>query len=139
MLLKALSYRDEAIVFPTLEAMSLLAMEAPVFLSEHIDSLVQILLDLSSPQGQRHASAPSVYYSARSRSVLLINGFLQKVRLAALHCLAALVGLPYNRLHPLRPLVLRRLLAALDDPKRVVRKQAVICRARWAGISGSLD
>jgi len=35
---------------------------------------------------------------------------------------------PYATLHPQRAHVLRELAVALDDPKRVVRKEAVLAR-----------
>jgi len=54
---------------------------------------------------------------------------LQKVRCAALKYLAVLPSIvPYVTLHPQRAHVLRELGVALDDPKRVVRKEAVVAR-----------
>ncbi|CAM6010101.1 unnamed protein product [Sphagnum balticum] len=53
------------------------------------------------------------------------------VRKTALQCLGAVVGLPYAGVFPLRREVLKALLTALDDRKRVVRKEAVRCREAW--------
>ncbi|CAM6032453.1 unnamed protein product [Sphagnum compactum] len=53
------------------------------------------------------------------------------VRKTALQCLGAVVGLPYAGVFPLRREVLKALLTALDDRKRVVRKEAVRCRQAW--------
>ncbi|CAK9232221.1 unnamed protein product [Sphagnum troendelagicum] len=53
------------------------------------------------------------------------------VRKTALQCLGAVVGLPYAGVFPLRREVLKALLSALDDRKRVVRKEAVRCRQAW--------
>ncbi|CAK9233389.1 unnamed protein product [Sphagnum jensenii] len=53
------------------------------------------------------------------------------VRKTALQCLGAVVGLPYAGVFPLRREVLKALLSALDDQKRVVRKEAVRCRQAW--------
>ena len=57
--------------------------------------------------------------------------FEQKVRLCALLCLEALTKLPYHILHAQRNEVLNGLLAAVDDNKRLVRKQAMRTRNEW--------
>ena len=54
---------------------------------------------------------------------------VQKVRMAALKCLALLPGtVRYDLLHPYKHRVLKGLAKALDDPKRAVRKEAVDAR-----------
>ena len=54
---------------------------------------------------------------------------IQKVRVAALKCLALLPdAVRYDLLHPYKSRVLKDLTKALDDPKRVVRKEAVDAR-----------
>jgi DNA repair/transcription protein MET18/MMS19 len=53
------------------------------------------------------------------------------VREAAVQTLAALLRLPAARLAPHRADVMRCLDAALDDPKRHVRRAAVTCRQAW--------
>ena len=54
------------------------------------------------------------------------------VREAALQCLLLLLDLlPYTALHPYRPRVARALAAAVDDPRRSVRRQAARCRQAW--------
>jgi DNA repair/transcription protein MET18/MMS19 len=34
-------------------------------------------------------------------------------------------------IHPFKSRILRELALAVDDPKRLVRKEAVICRQKW--------
>jgi hypothetical protein len=60
---------------------------------------------------------------------------LQEVRLRALQCLEAVTVLPYHKIFPQRVTVTNALAAALDDPKRIVRKQAVRCRNEWFVLS----
>ncbi|THH18072.1 hypothetical protein EW146_g2870 [Bondarzewia mesenterica] len=60
-----------------------------------------------------------------------------RVRIAALRLLAILPRVVrYDVLHPQKQVVLRELGKALDDPKRVVRKEAVDARASWFTYSG---
>ena len=50
----------------------------------------------------------------------------------ALKYLAALPSVVrYDVLHPYKPTVLRELGKALDDPRRVVRKEAADARSTW--------
>jgi len=60
-------------------------------------------------------------------------------RLDALHILECLPKfLPYHKLHPYRSAVSSALAkGALDDPKRVVRQKAVLCRERWVMFSST--
>ncbi|CAL9166042.1 unnamed protein product [Musa hybrid cultivar] len=56
---------------------------------------------------------------------------LMIVRETAIQCLVAISALPYARIYPYRPQVLRAVSTALDDRKRVVRQEAVRCRQAW--------
>ncbi|KAG1780953.1 Dos2-interacting transcription regulator of RNA-Pol-II-domain-containing protein [Suillus placidus] len=59
------------------------------------------------------------------------------VRAAALKYLALLPGtVRYDLLHPYKTRVLKELAKILDDPKRAVRKEAVIARTNWYKYSG---
>ena len=58
-------------------------------------------------------------------------GFLQKVRIAALKCLACMTSLPHSVVYPHQNEVIRSLATGLDDHKRLVRKEAVIARSNW--------
>jgi DNA repair/transcription protein MET18/MMS19 len=60
-----------------------------------------------------------------------------RVRAAALKYLALLPGtVRYDLLHPYKTRVLKDLAKVLDDPKRAVRKEAVITRTNWYKYSG---
>ncbi|KAI0047844.1 ARM repeat-containing protein [Auriscalpium vulgare] len=60
-----------------------------------------------------------------------------KVRIAALRYLAVLPRVVrYDVLHPQRSVVLKTLSIILDDPKRVVRKEAVDARTNWYTYNG---
>ncbi|RLN96371.1 hypothetical protein BBJ28_00024719 [Nothophytophthora sp. Chile5] len=55
-----------------------------------------------------------------------------KDRQYALECLAKLATIPYELVHPYKDVVLRKLLAVLDDRKRFVRHTAVRVRNQWS-------
>ena len=56
---------------------------------------------------------------------------LQKVRIAALKCIEEMTTLPFPIIIPYRGQITRALEPALDDTKRLVRKQAVSARQEW--------
>ena len=60
-----------------------------------------------------------------------LNYFAQKVRIAALGCLCELTNLPSHAVVPHKTNVLRTLVTALDDHKRLVRQEAVQARCEW--------
>ncbi len=66
-----------------------------------------------------------------SVSVLILSPQSMKVRIAALQCLGAMTTLPPALLKPHAKKVVRTLAKTLDDPKRMVRKEAVKCRTEW--------
>ncbi|GAB4850294.1 hypothetical protein Ancab_029593 [Ancistrocladus abbreviatus] len=57
------------------------------------------------------------------------------VRETAIQCLVAMSGMAHSRIYPMRTQVLRAVSKVLDDPKRVVRQEAVRCRQAWASIA----
>ncbi|KAL4065949.1 ARM repeat-containing protein [Scleroderma citrinum] len=60
-----------------------------------------------------------------------------RVRVAALKYLALLPdAIRYDVLHPYKARVLKELGKVLDDPKRVVRKEAVVTRTKWYKYNG---
>jgi len=80
-------------------------------------------------------------------SVTLVNAMLRnskvgdmtsiRVRTSALRYLGILPNIiRYDVLHPYKPRVLRELADVLDDPKRVVRKEAVDARTNWFKYKG---
>ncbi|KAF9561230.1 ARM repeat-containing protein [Agrocybe pediades] len=60
-----------------------------------------------------------------------------RVRISALRYLAILPSIvKYEVLHPYKATLLRELAVVLDDPKRSVRKEAVIARTNWFKYKG---
>ncbi|GER52104.1 MMS19 nucleotide excision repair protein-like protein [Striga asiatica] len=57
---------------------------------------------------------------------------MMAVRETAIQCLVAVSQLPHTRIYPLRTKVLQATAKALDDPKRIVRMEAVRCRHAWS-------
>ncbi|RUS82896.1 hypothetical protein EGW08_009361 [Elysia chlorotica] len=92
---------------PILSTMSMAGAIAPQTVSSNMDSLVPQLLDLS------------------------IASVDMKVRIAALECLEQLTGLPSHVLVPHQTKVVHELKKALDDKKRLVRRQAAETRSSW--------
>ncbi|KZT07275.1 ARM repeat-containing protein [Laetiporus sulphureus 93-53] len=71
------------------------------------------------------------------RNCIVVEMPSVRVRVAALRFLAAMPGtVRYDVLHPHKAGVLRELARALDDPKRVVRREAVEARTNWFKCSG---
>lgn len=62
---------------------------------------------------------------------------MQKVRIAALKCIEEMTTLPVHIVIPYRGQITRALEPALDDPKRLVRKQAVTARQEWYVCTGT--
>ena len=65
--------------------------------------------------------------------------FLQRVRLLALKGVQNYaIGYPLYQILPLKQSVIRSLALPLDDPKRLVRKEAVEARSRWFLIDSTM-
>ncbi|KAJ9581007.1 hypothetical protein L9F63_023818, partial [Diploptera punctata] len=64
---------------------------------------------------------------------LLLSRFKDSmvVRIKALNCLTQLCSYPTHVLLPFKQQAIRELEMCLDDPKRLVRQQAVISRTKW--------
>lgn len=95
----------------------------------HIGSLVSRLLDLATSSGA----------AADKRDKAKATGSSSpKTRAASLACLASFVSsFRAELLLPQKHTVVRRLMGALDDPRRAVRAEAVRCRRAWAGVGGA--
>lgn len=103
----ALSSHDSNLVKSTLTVAQDIVPNAQDLVVQHLGSFIHALLRLT-----RFQSA--------------------NVRIVALECLAsiALKGKP-NVLRPFKPSVVKELSTALDDKKRLVRRNAVDCREKW--------
>ncbi|GFO36171.1 mms19 nucleotide excision repair protein homolog, partial [Plakobranchus ocellatus] len=107
LLLLALRDRESPNLSSLLSTLSAAAVTVPQAVRDNLDSLVPQLLDLS------------------------INFCSMKVRISALMCLEQLTQLPSHTLVPNQAQVVRELRKALDDKKRLVRKQATETRSAW--------
>ena len=111
-LVQSLSHSETSLVAPTVKIIQRLVTDVPDFVSEHIDSLVPLLLGLCS-----HAK--------------------MAVRANVLECLSCIAALPEHKVFPLASRVIKALRPVLDDHKRIVRAEAVKCCSKWYLIGGS--
>ena len=110
LLLQSLDLEDLDVKAATIQSLTLISRESPKAVEGHIGSLVTRLLSASSSPAK---TSPGV-------------------RLNALCCLSSFPGrVKDSNLLPHRNAVTRGLMSVLDDPKRIVRKEAVECRAKW--------
>lgn len=103
----ALSSKDDTLIESTLSVAQEIIPNAQDLVIQHLGSFIHALLRLTQ------------YPSAN-------------IRILALNCLndIATKG-KYDHLSPFKPSVVKELSIALDDKKRIVRKNAVDCREKW--------
>jgi DNA repair/transcription protein MET18/MMS19 len=94
-------------------------IERPLVLEEHANALISRLLTNSTSKDK--TSPPAVRIAALKALALVADKF------------KAETVLPYRRQ------VAKKLIAALDDPKREVRSVAVKCRAKWLTVDDEDD
>ena len=110
LLLQSLDLDDSDVKAATIQSLTIISQESPKAVEAHIGSLVTRLLKSAS--------------DAKTNST--------SVRLNALRCLRSFPRrVKDSELLKYRNAVVNGLLAALDDPKRGVRKEAVECRGAW--------
>ncbi|CAG8654810.1 9119_t:CDS:2, partial [Scutellospora calospora] len=110
LLIQSLSMADSDLRSSTIDTFYMISFDAPHIISEHISSLIPSLLSLTQ--------------------VTDIN--TMKVRISALQCLGTFPDtIPFDVLYPFKTKVIKELGKALDDKKRLVRKEAVDCRSKW--------
>ncbi|XP_046850704.1 MMS19 nucleotide excision repair protein homolog isoform X2 [Xenia sp. Carnegie-2017] len=107
LLVQSLSCDESSIQLSTLKTFYSLTHELPTVLSQYVTSLVPRYLHLAR-------NAPSL-----------------QMRSMSLKCLGVLTVLPYHELYPYKNQIIKSLSKCLDDPKRLVRKEAVLCRNEW--------
>ncbi|CAM6086603.1 unnamed protein product [Calypogeia fissa] len=122
-------------VFPlVLEGLSALSShpeDSPLLLS----TLLTLSSFLTDENSGRNIAAEYVPAMVRRLTTLVHYRSSLVIRETALQCLGAIVGLPFTRVYPEKPQVMKAINAALDDHKRRVRKEAVSCRRVWSAIS----
>ncbi|CAC5420977.1 MET18 [Mytilus coruscus] len=91
----------------TMDTLYDLTHDAPEVVAKHIDSLIPQLLKLAKEQTS------------------------MKLRQSALQCIGVLTVLPAHTVLPYKLKVIKGLEKALDDKKRLVRKEAVTARNEW--------
>ncbi|KAI8971440.1 RNAPII transcription regulator C-terminal-domain-containing protein [Mycotypha africana] len=110
-IIDALSSHDNNLIRATMKVAQQIVPEAQDLVVQHLGSLIHALLRLTQLETA------------------------VDIRISALLCLCEIAakGKPAN-LSPFRPSVIQELAMALDDKKRVVRRNAVDCRERWFAI-----
>ncbi|BFZ62177.1 hypothetical protein YB2330_003259 [Saitoella coloradoensis] len=109
-LIQALGLVDPELKGSAIDTLYVTIIDASQTVSEHLSTLVPLLME--------------------SAMVSEVN--TMRVRIAALRCLSVFPS-SFRRemLQPFKIEVIRRLGRVLEDPKRVVRKEAVDCRHKW--------
>ena len=97
---------DDEMIFSSLSTILAICDEDQNVFRSHLDSLVARLLRV-----------------AKNKQM--------KIRSASLKCLVKLSGYPPHTIVPLKKEVLRAIAPLLDDRKRLVRKDAVLCSNVW--------
>jgi DNA repair/transcription protein MET18/MMS19 len=110
LLIHSLSLPDAELKSSTIDTFYIISADAPHIISEHVSSLIPLLLSLTKAD----------------------KGNTMRVRISALQCLGILPDhVPFDVLFPFKSKILKELSTVLDDKKRLVRKQAVDCRNKW--------
>jgi DNA repair/transcription protein MET18/MMS19 len=126
LLLQSLLLEDPDVKARTITIFEKIVVEDPKLVEEHVSSLVNRLLDVAVVSSKENGDNTSASIASAP-----------KARAASLACLTAFVSsFKVEVLLPMKMLVGRRLMGALDDGRRVVRAEAVRCRRAWAGIGG---
>eukprot|EP01134_Creolimax_fragrantissima_P000200 CFRG0200T1 len=107
LLLASLSMESSELIQSTLKTFIGLMEDASSVIKIHVDSLLPLLLNLAR------------------------TGTTMEVRKSSLECINAMSALPYQVLHPSRAIVLEKVGECLGDHKRLVRREAQVCRNTW--------
>ncbi|KAI9024051.1 Dos2-interacting transcription regulator of RNA-Pol-II-domain-containing protein, partial [Hyaloraphidium curvatum] len=132
---------------------NILADVPPALIAQNLAKIFPLLLDaLAVPNSRLKAHAVGFVRSFSDSSEIIAGHApsavakllalleptptnTESVRSEALRALAAIaLVMPYDRLHPLKPSVLRALDRASDDRRKAIRREATVTRARWANI-----
>ncbi|CAN4086874.1 unnamed protein product [Withania somnifera] len=102
---------------------------------EIIYSLLIVLSGILTDKNGQEAIVENAPVVIHRLSELTVYPNVMVIRETAIQCLGAMSELPHARIYPMRTQVLQAITKALDDPKRVVRLEAVKCRLAWASIA----
>jgi DNA repair/transcription protein MET18/MMS19 len=116
---------EDTVKEAAVDMLDLLLTDMPKAVEGHVGSLITRLLNIAAP-------AVGKVFAKGAPGVLPDPA---RVRVVALKCLAQVpASLRTEIVLPYRRQVIKRLTGALDDRKRVVRAEAVKCRAKWLGV-----
>ncbi|XP_048585131.1 MMS19 nucleotide excision repair protein homolog [Nematostella vectensis] len=107
MLIQALSRDEPSLLLSTLQTLYSLVFDAPEVISRQVTSLIPNFLELAKCKAS------------------------MKVRMEAIKCLGAMTTLEHHVVYVYKARVIKELACTLDDPKRLVRAEAVKCRNEW--------
>ena len=144
LLLQSLALEAADVKAAAISTLGKVVLENPGVLEQHVSSLVTRLLVVATATP---APVPATSTTTPAAGDTKMEGPTEKARAAsasppksraaALACLGSFVGsLKDEALIPYQRQVIRRLSTALDDERRVVRAEAVRCRASWQGLDG---
>ena len=136
LLLQSLVVDDADVKARTIAVVEKIVLENTKVVEEHASSLVSRLLNVAvaTPSTSTGASKAGAMTTGTGGNAVAPP----KARAAALACLTACVGACRTEvLLPMKAQVGRRLMGALDDPRRAVRAEAVRARRAWAALGGS--
>lgn len=144
LLMQSLTLEEDAVKRESMRTLVSVVAEDPEVLQQHISTLITRLLVAatgvpepipatavtgSKPSGARHSADLSTKTS-KAKGTSTAND--PRTRELALRVLESLISnMKSETLIPYQKQVVKRLAAALDDRRRVVRATAVRCRAAW--------
>lgn len=145
MIMRSLSLPDPELRCNMLEVLtSILEVHddsADEVLHAQAKSLVERLLVIAIPEeGIPETAAAIVRLAPSFHNPTLTWSCIQRSRAASLRCLGIFPDvIRYDALHPVKSKVIRELGSAVDDAKRVVRREAVDTRSKWYVMSCGLS
>ena len=117
LLLQSLNLPSPVLRANAINTLYVMVIESPEIISSHMETMIPIL----------------------TNQITLSPANPPKVRIAALRCLAILpTHLNFTAIESFQKIVIRAIGGVLDDPKRVIRKEAVDCRHAWYTSSGKM-
>ena len=117
LLLQSLNLPSPVLRANAINTLYVMVIESPEIISKHMETMIPIL----------------------TNQIALSPANPPKVRIAALRCLAILpTHLNFTAIDGFQKMVIRAIGGVLDDPKRIIRKEAVDCRHAWYTSSGKV-
>ncbi|KAL3631945.1 hypothetical protein CASFOL_024929 [Castilleja foliolosa] len=113
----------------------LATLSKDVLNKEIVYNLLLVISGILVEKNGRDAAVENAPRIVNQLIELLTYSHKMAIRETALQCLVAVTELPHTRIYPFRAKVLKATSKALDDPKRIVRQEAVRCRQAWASIA----